>query len=268
MTFHDFLKERIEVGGFSTEDTLASFLPLVREVIDAHSADKVAPLEGLEHLQVDVSRIWFEEAKRLDLRNNASELRRIESANRASVEIVVETRRTTEVGEGEEKIVNLAIGDHDAKVTRPVYLAGYITWEHQLGHHDPLTDVFSLGMILASLALGLDFNDPDDLENFVSSRDNLFAMRPGLHPVLARAIVRMTEIDRHRRAQDLTALRHSLENYRDQEVDFDFDLARVAGFGAKDSRGKQQVVLAKLKERLFEISRRNRLLHFGLPCRP
>ena len=262
IAFHDFLKERIEIGGFSTEDTLTSFLPLVREVIDAHSADKVAPLEGLDNLHVDESRIWFEEAKRLDLRNQANELRRIETTNRAAVEIVVETRRTTDVGEGEQKILNLAIGDREAKITRPVYLAGYITWEHQLGHHDPLTDVFSLGMILASLALGLDLSDPNDLENFVAARENLFAIAPDLHPVLARAIVRMTEIDRHRRAQDLTALLHSLENYRDQEVDFDFDLARVAGFREKDSRTKQHVVLSKLKERLFEISRRNRLLHF------
>ena len=80
--------------------------------------------------------------------------------------------------------------------------------------------------------------------------------------MLAQAIVRTTEIDRHRRVQDLRALLHNLENYRDQEIDFDVDLARIPGFLKKDDRSKQHVVLSKLRERLFEISRRNRLLHF------
>ena len=80
--------------------------------------------------------------------------------------------------------------------------------------------------------------------------------------MLAQAIVRMTEIDRHRRVQDLRALLHNLENYRDQEIDFDVDLARMSGFVEKDDRSKQHMVLGKLRERLFEISKRNRLLHF------
>ena len=55
---------------------------------------------------------------------------------------------------------------------------------------------------------------------------------------------------------------HNLENYRDQEIDFEVDLARIPGFVQKDDRSKQHVVLSKLRERLFEISKRNRLLHF------
>ena len=63
---------------------------------------------------------------------------------------------------------------------------------------------------------------------------------PHLHPVLAKAIVRMTELDRHRRPQDLSALLRTLENYRDQDVDFDFDLARMPSFGkTADRRGKR-----------------------------
>ena len=36
MKFHTFLGERMEAGGFSTEDVLASFLPLVREAMETH----------------------------------------------------------------------------------------------------------------------------------------------------------------------------------------------------------------------------------------
>ncbi len=261
-TFHDFLTDRIAAGGFTTEDTLASFLPLVRGVIDAHVAGQVAPLEGIDELHVEQSAIWFEEAKRRDLSNQTAALRKVEVASRAAFEVVVEARRTIDVDAGRETVMNVAIGDRNNRVDRPVYLPGYVTWEHQLGHHDPLTDIFSLGMILASLACSLDFAEPADLERFVASRQNLFTLAPDLHPVLARAIVRMTEIDRHRRAQDLVTLLRTLEHYRDQEVDFDLDLARIEGFREKDSRGKQHVVLTKLKERLFEVSRRNRLMHF------
>ncbi len=262
IAFHEFLRSRIEAGGFSTEDVLVSFLPLVRDVITAHAADRVAPLEGLDDLFVEDNRIWFAESKWGQLRNRASELRRIETAGCRAVDVVAESRRRTDVDEGREPIVNLAIGDRNGTITRPIYLPGYVTWEHQIGHDDPLTDVFGLGMILASLACRLDFTNPEDLETFVDARQNLFVLVPDLHPVLARAIVSMTEIDRHRRPQDLAALLHSLDNYRDQEVDFDLDLARIKGFHEKDSHAKQHVVLTKLKDRLFEISRRNRLLHF------
>ena len=164
--------------------------------------------------------------------------------------------------EGEATVVDLAIGADEEPVTRPVYLPGYVAWEHRLGHHDPLTDVFSLGMILASLVCGLDFADPEQLRRFVVGRRNPFALGEGIHPVLARAVFRMTELDRRKRVQDLTALLHGLENYRDQDVEFEFDLAGVEGFEEKDDRSKQHVVLSKLQERLFEISRRNRLLQF------
>ena len=80
-------------------------------------------------------------------------------------------------------------------------------------------------MILASLVCSLDFNQPEDLQTFVSNRRNLFKIAPHLNPVVAKAIVAMTELSRHRRPQDLAAVLHHLENYRDQSVDFAFDLA-------------------------------------------
>ena len=260
--FQDFLAQRLSVGGFSTEDALVSFLPLVRETLEAHAADCVAPLEGLAELRVENNRIWFEKAKQQSLRTNSSALRTIQAKVVSGVEIVSETRRTSAANGPEETVINLAIAERGQAVTQPVYLDGYVAWEHEVEHHDPLTDIFSLGMILASLACSLDFTDPDDLRRFVESRDNLFRIQPGLHPVLARAITKMTEVDRHQRAQDLGPLLTTLENYRDQEVDFDFDLARIGGLDDGDQRNKQQVILTKLRERLFELSRRNRLLHF------
>jgi len=260
--FADFLQSRFSTDGFTTEDALASFLPLAHEVLDAHSAGMVAPLEGLEDLQVEGVRIWFEDAKRRQVRRAGSNIRQVEQENRSAVEVISETRVTTEVDDGSEMVVNLAVGDLKQPITRPVYLPGYQSWEHRLGCHDPLTDIFSLGMILASVACGLDFHDPEMLSTFESHRKNLFLLAEGLHPVIARVIVRMTELDRRKRAQDLSSLVRTLENYRDQEVDFDFDLARMKTFSGSSKHDKQTVVLSKLRERLFEISRRNKLLHF------
>ena len=53
-----------------------------------------------------------------------------------------------------------------------------------------------------------------------------------------------------------------METYRDQEVDFETDLARNRGFGGEAPPAKRRIILDKLRERLFEISRRNRLLDF------
>lgn len=262
MKFESYLRQRIETDGFSTEDALSAFLPLLRETLDAHAADLVAPLIGLDDLNVEGNRIWFEEAKRLPFRRNANELKRIQSLSPANVEIVNEIRRTTSIDDGEEQTTYLSVAERGSPIDRPVYFPGYVAWEHECEHHDPLTDIFSLGMILASLACGLDFTESEDLEQFVHSRDNLFRIQPALHPVLARAIVKMTEVDRHRRAQDLSALLSTLENYRDQGVDFEIDLARVDGLKEKDTKTKQTVVLGRLRERLFDLTRRNRLLHF------
>src|SRR5438046_10648679 len=106
-------------------------------------------------------------------------------------------------------------------------------------------------MIFASLACNLDFNDPEDLARFVQHRRNLFDLSPNLHPVLAKAMTAMTELSRHRRPQDSGALVHALENYRDQDIDFEFDLARVPAWQGADRRGTPELILDNVKQRIF-----------------
>lgn len=260
--FAKFLADRLDSGGFSTEDVLASFLPLAREVLETHAAGFVAPLEGVAELRMDGARIWFEQAKRQTPRHHDSAIRSVEKTSSAAIEIITEARRVTEVGSDITSVVNLSIGDGEGPITRPVYLPAYQSWEHKLEHHDSITDIFSLGMVLASLACGLDFHHSEDLHQFVANRRNLFAIAPQLHPVLAQLIVRMTELERHPRAADLAGIVDALENYRNQKVDLEIELARNPHYATDDPRTKQDVILRKLRERLFDISRRNRLLHF------
>jgi predicted DNA-binding WGR domain protein len=259
--FHDYLHHRFEKGGFTSEDALASFLPLVRQVAAAHRANLVAPLIGIGELRVEGVRIFFDESLRRPPSFQTGTVRALEKAQTRAVEVVGESRVTIEVNVGRENVTNLQLGHRGEKITEPVYLPGYVSWEHELGHHDPLTDIFSLGLILASLVCGLDLSDPENLAHFVARRRNLFELNPSLHPVLAKAITRMTELARHRRPQDLSALLHTLENYRDQDIDFEYELAQSADFRQADVREKRRAILATLQQRLFEISRRNRLLH-------
>src|SRR5262245_43233948 len=152
MTFEQFLSDKLIGEEVSTEDVLASFLPLLRETIEAHRHGLVAPFEGTRDLHVEGVRLWFEEARRQQPRLNTGEVAKLELAGQASVEVLSESRRTTEVDDGSERVVRTEIGTRGSLVTRPVFLPGYVTWEHELGHHDPVTDALSLGLILASIA--------------------------------------------------------------------------------------------------------------------
>ncbi|MDZ7619186.1 MAG: hypothetical protein U1E05_19480, partial [Patescibacteria group bacterium] len=131
---YEYLRLRWEAGGFSTEDALTAFLPLVREVLEAHAAGLVAPLEGLEALNVDGPRIWFEQARRCKPRNGSAAVRQVGETAVTALEIVSEQRCLTDLAEGRDEVFDLAIGDADAPVTRPVFLPGYVAWEHRLGH--------------------------------------------------------------------------------------------------------------------------------------
>ena len=48
MTFEKFITDNLQGNDVSTEDVLASFLPLLREVIETHRLGLVAPLEGTQ----------------------------------------------------------------------------------------------------------------------------------------------------------------------------------------------------------------------------
>lgn len=257
----EFLRARREADVLSTEDTLACFLPLARQVLEAHENGRVAPLRGLDDLQVEGACIWFENARRMEVKINEQLIRSLDPPPQG-IEIVDQSERVVDAELGIVTSRSRLIGSTELPLEAPMYLPGHVAWEHQVEHHDPLTDVFSLGMILVSLACCLDFSDEQQLVRFVEHRRNPFALNQELHPLVAQLIIRMTELSRHRRAQDLAAIIRSLENYREQVVEFDVELAQIQGFYSKDLETKQQLVLAKLQKRLFETSRRNRLLHF------
>ena len=254
-----FLRER---GALGADDALFALLPLFRQVAETHRRGLVAPLDGLDALRVEEGRLYFPAAEAREPRLAPERVAEVEGHVTPAFDVVGERQRTTDVDAGEEEQVDLLLAEGGEAVTRPVHLLGYRSWEHSVGHHDPLTDVYVMGLLLASASCGLDLTLPEHARRFAAHRRNLFALAPDLNPVLARHVERMTAPDRHRRAQDLEAIVASLERYRDQRPELDLDLARIPGFHAAPPRDRREMVLTRLRERLFELSRRNRLLYF------
>ena len=259
LRFLDFLRER---RGFTTDDTLASLLPLFRQVAQTHESGKVAPLDGAEDLLVDDYRVYSETTHAREPRSATARLRALERQYGNALDIVSQSIHTTDADQGDQELTDLLVARPADGQDQPRYVAGYRSWEHLAGHHDALTDMYVLGLLLASVACGFDFTDASHVETFAQRRRNLFSVVPHLNPVLARHIVRLTELDRHRRAQDLNAVVESLARYREQDAGLEMDLSAIPGFHDADVSGRRRMVLSRLRERLFEISRRNRLLYF------
>jgi predicted DNA-binding WGR domain protein len=256
--FLQFLRSGSETG-FQTDDVLAAALPLFRQVATWHEETLVAPLSGLGTIVVDEPGALRCEGTPTEPVANLSQIEQIQRPVASALRVIGHARVTSDEDTGTE-YTNLEISDGESELKHPAYIIGYRTWEEVTGHHDASTDILALGQILASLALGLDFSDADDVGIFVAHRANLFGINGRLHPVLAAVIGEMTELNRHRRAPDLPSLIRRLEQYREQTPDV--DVAKLPGFAEAGLSGRRKMVQAHLRDRLFEITRRNRLLYF------
>lgn len=259
--FRTFLRKGIERGGFETEDVLSAVLPLLRETQAIHESGNVAPLRGLSSIRViDDRALGLPSSAGVPPDHNHKRLRELLTPLGHGLDVIGESKLETDIDSFSQQITNLDVGSADADIARPVYLPGYTTWEHVIRHHDEQTDILSLGLILASLACGLDFTEADDVEMFANSRTNLFVLSSRLHPVLASVIMEMTELHRGKRASDLPSVIRKLETYRDQPVDV--DLTTLPGLEKGTKKDKRTVIQTHLRDRLFEVSRRNKLLYF------
>ena len=256
--FASWMRERIESGPLQAEEVVAALVPLMRQVAAIHEQGRVAPLEGLRQLRVGGGSIFFAAADAQEPRSAALEIARIERRDLGAVEIEQRTLIDTTGALPEHRTRSLRSADEG--IVEPAFVRGYLAWEHVVAHHDALTDIFSLGLLLASLALGLDLAEEEQLERFVCSRQNPFALNPRLHPVLGRCLVRMADPRRARRAQDLSSLIGMLANHRDQAAAaMPLDAAPAA---SATPRSRRQLIQERLRDRLFDCSRRNRLLHY------
>jgi len=254
------LDSALDRGGLQTDDVIAVLVPLLREVVTLHENGLVAVLDGpYAYALTEGGTLTLKRPQGTHPVSNRPELERLQAPVSSVLHLVgdVQLSNTAEAG---VEFTDLGVGQGDeARLERPAYLPGYVAWESRVGHHDPLSDILCLGQVLATLACGIDLTTQDDLRLFAAQRDNLFRINERLHPVLAGVIVEMTELERPRRTQDLASVIRRLESYREQPRRPAIDAALL---GQDSASGKRRAIQARLRDRLFDLSRRNRLLYF------
>ncbi|MBK9383294.1 MAG: DUF4011 domain-containing protein [Planctomycetes bacterium] len=257
--FPEWIATAIQSGPLPTADVLGLCLPLFEQVAEAHEHGRVAPLEGLRGVRVEAAALWFPAAELAEPRGEARVLDPLQPKLGGAVEVV----RRYEIDASTSRAPELRSLEASEKLGAAPQLAYLPDWrcvEHELGVHDAPSDVLQLGMLLASLALGLDFARLEHLQRFAAQRANLFALHRELDPALARAIAQMTELPRAARARDLRQIVQLLRGYR--------DFRGTVGASVEESlravplAERRAALLETLRDRLFEISRRNRLLYF------
>lgn len=241
-----------------TEDVLHVMLPLMREVTALHEQGKVATLGLNDVLEQENGGFGLANPEGEAPSSNLSEIQRIQPSASSALKIVGEYRVTNDEATA-QKVEDLQANDNTGSIVKPVYLTGLRSWEIAVGHHDEITDIFNIGMIMACVACGINPENIDEIENFSFNRKNLFAIQPKLHPVLATLILEATALNRHDRATDLAALAKRLETYRDQPTGLEVERVIASATGTP---GRRTAVLRHLRDRLFDLSRRNRLIYF------
>src|SRR5205807_9806330 len=115
----------------------------------------VAPLDGLGGIRInDEGRLFLVEEMAKSPQRNMTRVESVQQPASAAIEIVGEARHVLEVGQGALRVSSMDIGKEEETISKPVFLLRYRSWEHALEHHDEVTDIFSLGLLLASLACG------------------------------------------------------------------------------------------------------------------
>ena len=239
------------------DDLLFTTLPLLRQVAALHDQGKVAALEQVDLVQNAAGILELRAPAGQAPTANQAAIDRVQSRPGSALNVIGESRVTADDDGLARK--ELRAGTGTEEITKPIYLPGFVAWEAVLDHHDEITDIFQLGLLLACLSCGLAPADPSDISQFASSRNNLFRLNRHLHPVAASVIVEMTALNRHERAKDLHSIIRRLETYRDQPVGLDLERLLAEAEGAVNRR---TAVLAHLRDRLFDLSRRNKLIHF------
>jgi predicted DNA-binding WGR domain protein len=244
---------------FPTDDVLLLVLPLFEQVAALHAEGKVAALGPNSVILGPSGALTLRRPEGQQPSLDTQAVNRVQPMPTSGLNILGTLHRERDA-HGHETVTDDAVqADAAAPIAHPVYLPGPGSWEQRIGHHDDHTDIFILGMILAALSCGFDFSDEADLRTFVAHRSNLFTLQERLHPVLAAVIVEMTEVNRHNRATDVAALGLRLRTWRDQPAGLDVERAMA---GATGTVSRRSAVLMHLRDRLFDLSRRNRLLYF------
>ncbi|OUS16529.1 DNA/RNA helicase [Nonlabens dokdonensis] len=264
-SFFALLDELKEYGGSTTQDFIARVLPLLEKAHFLRSHNKVLGIYSIDDVYYN-GRTLVTDSEGKEFKKGPNRIL-TKPTQRYAVEVSGNYSEISKV-EGDDYDRNIfddqAIQeDLDKPVTKPVYLPFYKSWDLATGHYDPLTEVFTLGFIMASVAYAIDFRDKDELKKFIENRERLYFYNKDLHPTIHHVIREMTPLYREDRAPSLEEIIAKLKNYRDFNPENYVDLTDTEGFRNLNLSDRGSYILDKLKRRLFDISKRNKLLYFN-----
>ena len=262
--FHQFLETAFDSGNYATDDVIAFVTPLFTEVLSFHEAGMVAPFEKEEALFITDDHIDINEAFALKSFSSPGNLKKLFAVDKSNhFDIVGKSKIEADVDEGSYKVDNMQVHfNSNEPLSHPAFIKGYNSFETLFHHHDAKTDIFCLGLVLGSMALSLDLYDEEDVKLFAQYRTNPVQYNNRIHPAISSLITEMTELDTQKRAGDLYDIIQRLQHYRDYDPEKQTDLSNIAGWVNKELKERSQLILNKLRNRLFDTSRRNRLLYY------
>lgn len=263
MNVQEFRHIHLDNGKLTNEDIVRLFVPLFSQLTKIYDEDKVANIRNLDNIRIDEDDFEIKINKKhvTAIDNNIGKINELEqgvSFFDITERLVIETN----IGDGFRNFTSDDLKKEDEQIKRPVYVLGYRSYEQAFDHYDQKTELFICGLLMASFAFNLDFTNQDDVKTFVENRNNLYQLNKKIHPTLLLIISQLTYLNRNKRTRETRNLVWKLENYKDYSTDYEEDILLSEGYKKQDKSSRNKWVLGKLKSRLFEISRRNKLLYF------
>ncbi len=249
---------------FTNEDLVGIFAPMLMQLENYHSNDFVLLHKGIDSFTANESgRIRLNEGLAIQSKVNLDKIENILPEHNESFDIIAEQDFIADLSEQEIVVIDKEVVDDMAdNIVTPVYLTDYKSYEDLFEHHDPLTDIQILGLFMASLAFSLDFRIKEDVEILNKVIKNPVYANNVVHPNLLKLIIDMVQLDRRKRVRDAYSARIRLENYLDYNYNTQEDFDDVLEQYKTEEGDRNKWILSKLRNRLFDLSRRNRLIYF------
>ena len=262
--FNQFLENAFENGQYATDDVIAFVLPLFEEVLSFHEASLVAPFDREDALFITEGHLDIDETLAVPATKAIEKLAALFApVKSAQFDIIGKREIKTDVEIGNIEVRDLQVHfNTNEPLLYPAYIRGYNCFETLPGHHDVQTDIFCLGLVLGSMAMSVNLYDEEDVHLFARYRNNPVQFNQRIHPTISSLITEMTELDRKKRTNNLYDVINRLHHYREYDPEKQTDLSKVAGWVNKEIKERRQFILNKLRNRLFDTSRRNRLLYY------
>ena len=263
-TFQQYLQSAFTTGPWSTDEVIEFVLPLFEEILSFHENSQLGSFEKPDTVFLTNGRLDIDENFTHPPATDLTALQKLlEYQQIHGYTITEKILIDDDVSKSKAAIINLQVQvNPNEQLTHPVYLPGYQCYEIRAGHHDAQTDIFCLGLILGSAVMGLDLYDKEDLNQFAAYRNQPAGLNSRMHPTICGLVTEMTELNRSQRSRDLQEIVQRLKYYRDYDPQKQTDLSSLAAFQIKKPSDRKTFILAKLRNRLFDTSRRNRLLYY------